>query len=181
MDLSTYDLPKHRSFDSRSGTDNVRTIKKYPNRRLYDTKESRYITLNDIRQLVIEEEDFEVIDKKTGKTITRSVLLHVIAEQEENGDSVMSQDFLAHIIRAYNGQLPQIVRGYLEGSLRLFLEQHQKAGDTLKNLVDTEPLAAMTDLAQKNLGEWLDLQKEMLRAFRAPGGERRDTERSSGS
>lgn len=159
----------------------MRTIKKYPNRRLYDTKESRYITLNDIRQLVIDEEDFEVIDKKTGKTITRTVLLHVIAEQEENGDSVMSQDFLAHIIRAYNGQLPQIVRGYLEGSLRLFLEQHRKAGDTLKNLVGTEPLGAMTDLAHQNLGQWLELQKDMLRAFRPPSGERQDTEGSRGS
>ncbi len=159
----------------------MRTIKKYPNRRLYDTKESRYITLSDIRHLVIEEEDFEVIDKKTGKNITRSILLHVIAEQEEHGDSVMSQDFLAQIIRAYNGQLPQIVRGYLEGSLSLFLEQHRKVGETLKNVVGTEPLVAMTDLAQKNLGQWLDLQKEMLREFRSQGGEPRNTESSSRS
>ena len=159
----------------------MRTIKKYPNRRLYDTKESRYITLNDIRHLVIEEEDFEVIDKKTGKNITRSILLHVIAEQEEHGDSVMSQDFLTQMIRAYNGQLPQIVRGYLEGSLSLFLEQHRKAGETLKNVVGTEPLAAMTDLAQKNLSQWLDLQKEMLREFRSQGGEPRNTESSSRS
>ena len=159
----------------------MRTIKKYPNRRLYDTKESRYITLNDIRQLVIEEEDFEVIDKKTGKNITRSILLHVIAEQEEHGDSVMGQDFLAQIIRAYNGQLPQIVRGYLEGSLSLFLEQHRKAGETLKDVVETEPLTAMTDLAQKNLGQWLELQKEMLRAFEPQGTGRRDTESSSRS
>lgn len=159
----------------------MRIIKKYPNRRLYDTKESRYITLNDIRQLVIEEENFEVIDKKTDKNITRSILLHVIAEQDEHGDSVMSQDFLAQIIRAYSEQLPQFVRGYLEGSLCLFLEQHRKAGETLKNVVGTEPLTAMTELAQKNLGQWLDLQKEMLRAFEPPGAAPRDTERSSSS
>ncbi len=161
--------------------DDARTIKKYPNRRLYDTKESRYITLNDIRQLVIEEQDFVVIDKKTGKNITRSILLHVIAEQEEHGESVMSQDFLAHIIRAYNGTLPQIVRGYLEGSLSLFLEQHRKAGETLKSEVGAEPLNALTDLAQQNLGQWLDLQKEMLRAFQPPPVAAQDSEGSGNS
>jgi len=161
--------------------DKVRTIRKYPNRRLYDTQESRYITLNDIRQLVIEEQDFKVIDKKTGKNITRSILLHVIAEQEERGESMMSQDFLAHIIRAYNGTLPQIIRGYLEGSLSLALEQHRRAGETLRNVVGTEPLAAMTDLAQHNLGQWLDLQKEMLRAFEPPGMPTRNTQESGNS
>jgi len=79
----------------------VRIVKKYPNRRLYDTTESRYITLHDIRQLVLSGEPFEVIDKKTDANITRSILLQVIAEQEQQGPSVMSEDFLSQIIRSH--------------------------------------------------------------------------------
>src|SRR4029079_13121134 len=75
-----------------------RTIKKYPNRRLYDTVESRYITLADIRRLVIERTDFVFIDRKTQTDITRSVLLQVISEQEHDGEPLMSRDFLAQVI-----------------------------------------------------------------------------------
>src|SRR5438874_12086073 len=78
-----------------------RTIKKYPNRRLYDTVESRYITLADIRRLVIERIDFVVVDKKTQGDITRSILLQVIAEQEHDGEPLMSRDFLSQVIRSY--------------------------------------------------------------------------------
>jgi len=107
----------------------ARVIKKYPNRRLYDTMDSRYITLSDIRQLVVDGEQFEVIDKKSGEQITRSILLHVIAEQEERGESVMSEDFLARIIRAYSGEMPQAVRGYLEEALAFFLDEQQKIAE----------------------------------------------------
>ena len=125
----------------------VRVIKKYPNRRLYDTTDSRYITLCDIRQLVVDSEPFQVIDKKSGDNITRSILLHVIAEQEERGESVMSEVFLARIIRAYNGQMPQMVRGYLEETLSLFLEQQQKIGESIDRhgTASIGPLAAESD------------------------------------
>ncbi len=124
----------------------VRVIKKYPNRRLYDTTDSRYITLCDIRQLVVDSEPFQVIDKKSGENITRSILLHVIAEQEERGESVMSEVFLARIIRAYNGQMPQMVRGYLEETLSLFLEQQQKIGES----IDRHGTASIGSLAAEN-------------------------------
>lgn len=125
----------------------VRVIKKYPNRRLYDTTESRYITLCDIRQLVVDGKSFQVIDKKSGEEITRSILLHVIAEQEERGESVMSEVFLARIIRAYNGQMSQMVRGYLEETLSLFLEQQQQIGESIDRhgTASIGPLAAESD------------------------------------
>ena len=145
--------------------DAVRTINKYPNRRLYDTAQSRYITLSDIHTLVLDEQDFEVIDRKSGRDITRNILLHVIVEQAEHGESAISRDFLKHIIRAFNGQLPQTVHGYLEGSLGLFLEQHRQASEAIDSVTGTAPLTAMTDLAHHHLGQWLDLQKQMLRAF----------------
>jgi polyhydroxyalkanoate synthesis repressor PhaR len=97
-----------------------RIIKKYPNRRLYDTVESRYITLADIRRLVIERIDFVVIDKKTQEDITRSILLQVIAEQEHAGEPLMSRDFLSQVIRSYGAGVRTAMGSYLEQSLKLF-------------------------------------------------------------
>ena len=78
-----------------------RVIKKYPNRRLYDTVESRYITLADVRRLVVERIDFVVVDKKNNADITRSILLQVIAEQEHLAEPILSQDFMVNVIRSY--------------------------------------------------------------------------------
>ena len=100
-----------------------RTIKKYPNRRLYDTVESRYITLDDIRRLVLEGIDFVVVDKKTQGDITRSILLQVIAEQEHGGEPLMSRDFLSQMIRSYGGAMSGMVGSYLEQSLKVFANQ----------------------------------------------------------
>ena len=146
----------------------VRIIKKYPNRRLYDTQESRYITLNDVRQLVLDGTEFEIIDKKTGDDITRSILLQVIAEQEQGDESIMSEDFLAQVIRSYSGNMNALVGGYLERSLNLFLAQQQKMSESFKDVVGMEPFGAVTELAQRNLNQWMDLQKQMLEAFTPP-------------
>jgi polyhydroxyalkanoate synthesis repressor PhaR len=98
-----------------------RVIKKYPNRRLYDMVESRYITLADIRRLVMERIDFVITDKRDQTDITRSVLLQVIAEQERaGGDPVMSRDFLAQVIRSQGGRRHRDIGNHLEQSLRLF-------------------------------------------------------------
>ncbi|MFM1887522.1 MAG: hypothetical protein RL026_2679 [Pseudomonadota bacterium] len=76
-----------------------RVIKKYPNRRLYDTTESRYVTLADIRRLVLAQLPFKVIDKATQRDITRGILLQVIGEQEQQGDSLLTREFLSALIR----------------------------------------------------------------------------------
>ena len=95
----------------------TRVIKKYPNRRLYDTAESRYITLADIRDLVIANVELAVVDKKSGDDITRPILLQVISEQEQQGDPIMSKAFLAHIIRAYGTGAPGLLARHLEKSI----------------------------------------------------------------
>ncbi|MGD9341678.1 MAG: polyhydroxyalkanoate synthesis repressor PhaR, partial [Chromatiales bacterium] len=104
----------------------ARVIKKYPNRRLYDTEESRYITLSDIRRLVLDKVDFVVIDKKSQADITSSILLQVISEQEQSGEPIMSRDFLSQIIRSYGGTMQGMVSSYLEQSMKLFLTQQQQ-------------------------------------------------------
>ena len=102
---------------------NVRTIRKYPNRRLYDTEESRYITFADIRELVLRDIDFVVIDKKSSEDITRCILLQVICEQEQNDEAILSEKFLSQVIRAYGHPASGVMADHLETSLGLFLTQ----------------------------------------------------------
>jgi polyhydroxyalkanoate synthesis repressor PhaR len=152
-----------------------RIIKKYPNRRLYDTVESRYITLADIRKLVTDKVDFVVTDKKTQEDITRSILLQVIAEQEHEGNPMMSQDFLAQIIRAYGGAMQNLAGDYLEQSLKLFTAQQSQIRDRVRSMVGMDPMSSMTNLAQENFQRWRQMQdaffKSMMGANNRPPGE----------
>jgi polyhydroxyalkanoate synthesis repressor PhaR len=142
----------------------IRTIKKYPNRRLYDTVESRYITLADIRRLVTEKVEFVVIDKKSEEDITRSILLQVIAEQEHAGEPMMSQDFLSQVIRSYGSAVQSMVGNYLEQSLKMF----QPPRDTAGNGATQDPFTAMANIARQNYERWLAMQSEFLRAMATP-------------
>ncbi|MCH8958337.1 MAG: polyhydroxyalkanoate synthesis repressor PhaR [Proteobacteria bacterium] len=154
-----------------------RIIKKYPNRRLYDTEESRYITLADIRRLVLEKTEFVVIDKKSQEDITRSILLQVIADQEGHGEPVMSQDFLAQVIRSYGGTMQSMMSSYLEQSLRLFMTQQQQIRDKVKDVVGVDPVGVMTDIAQKNYERWKSVQNEIFRTLTDIGGQGNDRDK----
>jgi polyhydroxyalkanoate synthesis repressor PhaR len=140
----------------------ARVIKKYPNRRLYDTDESRYITLADVKDLVIKKIDFVVIDKKSGDDITRSILLQVISEQEQQGEAIMSQDFLSQVIRSYGKVVPGFMANYMEQSLKLFMTQQQNIRGQVKRVVGVDPVGAVADIAQKNFSRWKSLQDELL-------------------
>jgi polyhydroxyalkanoate synthesis repressor PhaR len=144
---------------------NPRVIKKYPNRRLYDTEESRYITLADVKELVMKKVDFEVIDKKSGDDITRTILLQVISDQEQQGDPMMSEDFLSQIIRAYGSVVPAFVTKYLEQSMTLFMQQQKYLKGQLQSVVGTDPLSAMAELTQQNFAKMQSLQEDLLRQF----------------
>jgi polyhydroxyalkanoate synthesis repressor PhaR len=103
-----------------------RVIKKYPNRRLYDTVESRYITLADVRRLVVERIDFVVVDKKNNADITRSILLQVISEQEHLAEPVLSQELMVSVIRTYGTAMQNQVSPLLESTLRQLMSQQQQ-------------------------------------------------------
>ncbi|KPK57341.1 MAG: hypothetical protein AMJ59_19435 [Gammaproteobacteria bacterium SG8_31] len=143
----------------------TRTIKKYPNRRLYDTEESRYITLADIRRLVLEKVDFVVIDKKSGEDITRTILLQVISEQEQSGEPIMSREFLSHVIRSYGGAMQGFVGSYLDQSIKLFMNQQQQVRDRVKSVVGVDPVGMVTDVAQKNYARWKSVQEEIFKTI----------------
>jgi polyhydroxyalkanoate synthesis repressor PhaR len=150
----------------------TRTIKKYPNRRLYDTEESRYITLSDIRRLVLDKVDFVVIDKKSGQDITRNILLQVISEQEQSGDPIMSRDFLSHVIRSYGGAMQGFVGSYLDQSIKMFMSQQQQMRDRVKSVVGLDPVGMMSDIAQKNYARWKSVQDEIFKTIGGRSEER---------
>src|SRR5256885_16823784 len=102
--VRAFDAPQQK-FCYFAAMAKLRIIKKYPNRRLYDTEISSYITLEEVRQLVLDGETFEVRDAKSGEDLTRSVLLQIIAEHEEHGQPMLSPQLLSHIIRSYGYSL----------------------------------------------------------------------------
>ena len=135
-----------------------RVIKKYPNRRLYDTRVSSYITLEEVRQLVLSGETFEVRDAKTNEDLTRAVLLQIIAEHEQHGQPIFSTTLLSQIIRFYGDAMQGFVGGYLENSLKVFLEQQHKFRDQLNSLLGQTPWSMLSEITERNIDLWKSMQ-----------------------
>jgi polyhydroxyalkanoate synthesis repressor PhaR len=119
----------------RAGTDSegaataLRVLKKYPNRRLYDTQTSTYITLADVKQMVLGAQEFEVRDAKSGDEITRSILLQIILEEETVGMPMFSTQMLAHIIRFYGHTMQGMMGAYLEKNMQAFVDLQKRFSD----------------------------------------------------
>lgn len=146
-----------------------RIIKKYPNRRLYDTEVSCYVTLEDVRRLVLEHTDFRVQDAKTKEDITRSILLQIIFEQEEDGQPIFSTEILEQIIRFYGDALQGTMTTYLEKSLNLFVEQQHTLRKQMRNVMTSDPLSFMRDITKQNLAVWQEIQDGFLHSAMQPG------------
>jgi polyhydroxyalkanoate synthesis repressor PhaR len=137
-----------------------RIIKKYPNRRLYDTELSRYITLADVRELVMQGVPFRVLDRTTDEDLTRAILLQIMLEEETGGEPLFSANMLAQIIRFYGGTFQGLFARYLEQSLDAFADQQRQLAETWSE----HPFEAMGRMTQRNLELWADAQRELLRA-----------------
>ncbi len=132
--------------EAKSAENQLRLIKKYPNRRLYDTKTSSYITLADVKQMVLKQEEFQVVDAKSGEDLTRAILLQIILEEESTGGLPMfSSDLLSQLIRFYGNAMQGMMGTYLEKNIRAFHDiqktmQEQSArlygGDTTRGTQD---------------------------------------------
>lgn len=153
----------------------LRTIKKYPNRRLYDTAISSYITLADVKQLVMDGVEFQVVDAKTGEPITRNILLQIISEQEDEGAPIFSTDMLTKIIRFYGDNLQNVMSSYLEKSMEMFLEQQHILRDQMSDLMSRTPMAVMSEMADRNLALWQKMQENFF------AGQGHDTPRDENS
>ena len=131
-----------------------RVIKKYPNRRLYDTAISSYITVADVKKLVVEDVYFVVVDAKSKEDLTRQILLQIISEEEDGGDPIFSSELLSQIIRSYGGNMQNMVTSYLEKSMDIFAEQQKALREQTRSLIDTNPMQFMTQIAERNLKMW---------------------------
>jgi polyhydroxyalkanoate synthesis repressor PhaR len=143
----------------------TRIIKKYPNRRLYDTEVSRYITLDEVRQLVMENVKFRVQDKNTHEDITRSILLQVIAEQEEGGNPIFTTELLTRVIRFYGDPMQASITRYLELSTQLFVQKQHQFAEQIKHLLGQaqHPVQVLNDIAEQNVPIWRSVRREFLR------------------
>ncbi len=103
-------------------SEQARLIKKYPNRRLYDTKTSAYITLSDVKDLVLAFENFKVVDAKTGEDLSRSILLQIILEEETGGVPLFTTELLAQVIRFYGHAMQGMLGKYLENNIKAFTD-----------------------------------------------------------
>ncbi len=152
----------------------TRIIKKYPNRRLYDTAISSYITLNDVRKLVTEGVSFQVVDVRSKEDITRSILLQIITEQEESGEPIFTSDALTKIIRAYGKNIENVMGDFLERSLEAFTEQQQAMTKQMQSLIGGDPVSMMTDITKRNFEMWSNMQQELLKGVQPPKPDDKD-------
>jgi polyhydroxyalkanoate synthesis repressor PhaR len=152
----------------------VRLIKKYPNRRLYDTKTSAYITLSDVKALVLALESFRVIDAKTGDDLTRSIMLQIILEEESTGQApLFTSELLAQLIRFYGHAMQGMLGKYLESNIRSFSEFQKKLQEQSHSLYGESSNQVQSDMwtqfmnfhgpaMQTMMATYMDQSKKMV-------------------
>jgi len=140
-----------------------RILKKYPNRRLYDTRLSSYITLADVKKMVLEGTDFEVRDAKTGDELTRAILLQIILEEESGGVPMFSTQMLSQIIRFYGHAMQGFMGSYLEKNIQAFTEMQKRLAEQTKGLV--EPKALSPELWTQFLNGQAPVMQNLMGAY----------------
>lgn len=150
-----------------------RLIKKYPNRRLYDTEESRYITLSEVRELVMRAIPFKVLDSQTEEDITRGILLQIIMEQEAGGAPMFTSAMLERFIRFYGDTAQAAFTTFLDQSLDLFVKQQHMFTEQMQGMWGSNPMEFWMKLGQQNMGFWKDME-ELARRGATPEDKKTD-------
>ena len=145
-------------------------IKKYANRRLYNTGTSTYVTLDDLAEMVKSEDDFVVIDAKSGEDITRSVLTQIIFDQENRGPNLLPISFLRQLIRFYGDSMQNLVPSYLDFSISSLTREQEKFREQMAKTFGATAIGAMEDQVRRNM-EMFDRAVKMFSPFGAEGGE----------
>ena len=128
-----------------------------PNRRLYDTTESRYITLDEVREMVLKEIPFKVIDRQSEEDITRNILLQIIMEQESGGEPLFSADVLSRFIKNYGEATQTGFAEYLDTSLQFFSEQQKVIQTQMGKALEGTPMDYWVKLGEQNMKLWQDM------------------------
>ncbi|MGH1426410.1 MAG: polyhydroxyalkanoate synthesis repressor PhaR [Arenicella sp.] len=143
----------------------IRIIKKYPNRRVYDTETSQYIKVDDLRNMVMDGIEFQVIDTQSKEDVTRSVLLQIILEQESEKNPLLTTDNLKHFIRYSNHQYSQLFSDYLTQNLNMFNQQQEQFQNNFQDMFTKNPMNMFSDLNNKNIETWQNMQKSFFEQF----------------
>ncbi|MGI9319762.1 MAG: polyhydroxyalkanoate synthesis repressor PhaR [bacterium] len=138
--------------------ESIRTIKKYPNRRIYDTHDSKYITINDVRDMVVNGIVFKVIDTQSKKDITRSILLQIIIDQESESDPLFSTDNLQNFIRYYGENHQQGFSDFINQSLSFFQNQQEQFQSNMSDIMENNPVKVWSDISKQNMEMWQQMQ-----------------------
>lgn len=155
--------------DNDNGGEPPVTIKKYANRRLYNTATSSYVTLDHLSQMVKDGTDFVVYDAKTGEDITRSVLTHIIVEEESKGTALLPISFLRHLISFYGDSLQAVVPNYLEQSMQTFARNQENMREYMQNaLGGLNPFGQLEEMNKQNVAMFENAMK-MFAPFSGPG------------
>ena len=143
----------------------VRLIKKYPNRRLYDTKTSAYITLGDVKDLVLKFEVFKVVDAKTGDDLTRAILLQIILEEETGGVPMFSSDLLSGFIRFYGSTMQGMLGKYLENNMKTFVDFQGKLQEQSRSMYGTDNASVQADFWNQFLNFQQPAMQSVMTAY----------------
>lgn len=145
-----------------------RLIRKYANRRFYDSTASRHVTLEDIRKMIGAGDRVKVIDDQSGEDLTRQVLLQIVASQEQFGTPVLSTQLLEALVRFYGNPLQEMLTSYLEQSIGGLLRQQQLMRAEMAKTLES-PMAPLADMGRRNMELWAKMQASMLSGFSDPG------------
>ncbi|MDE1151569.1 MAG: polyhydroxyalkanoate synthesis repressor PhaR, partial [Micavibrio sp.] len=137
----------------------MRVIKKYPNRRLYDTEKSSYITLAQVHEIVRSGVEFKVVDAESGEDITRSILVQIIIDQENGASPIFTTDMMTKFIRYYDDAAQGVFGEFLEKNMQMFSEQQKRFQQQMVEATIDNPVTRMVqDMTERNLSMWQDMQ-----------------------
>jgi polyhydroxyalkanoate synthesis repressor PhaR len=170
MDMSTDTLP-----EAKTGETSPVVVKKYANRRLYNTESSSYITLDNLAEMVRQGRDFVVYDAKTGDDITRGVLTQIIVEEEGKGQNLLPTAFLRQLIGFYGGSMQGLVPKYLEEAMSAFAQQQEQVRVAMQKTMGTLfPFGNIEEVGRQNMAMMeraMNMFSPFYRGAETPGGE----------
>jgi polyhydroxyalkanoate synthesis repressor PhaR len=140
----------------------TRVIKKYANRRLYDTEDSKYVTLKDIKKIIALGQDVQIVDDTSSEDITRGLLLQIVSEQELGGSPILSKAVLKQLIRFYGHPMQDMMSGYLANSVTHFMGQLETMQTQMETLMEASPFGNLQEFTAENMKAMAKLQKQFF-------------------
>lgn len=154
-----------------------RIIKKYANRRLYDTEDSRYVTLKDIKNIIAVGVDVSIIDDTNNQDITRAMLLQIVSEQELGGTPLLNEAVLNQLIRFYGHPMQDMMSGFIANSIKTFITQQEAMQEQMQQFIESSPFGNFQDIANKNMQAMANMQKQFFKTREGrPNGKHKEDE-----